>query len=252
MTIDWWTLLLQTINFLLLVWLLRRFLYKPVRAVIEKRRQLAEQALTAARTAEQQAETEKTELEAKTAELEQHRQAAIAAARQEAETEAGRILAGARKQAEAIVAEAHKTAEDERVAALSDLRQDIAATAVEIAQTILRKTANSSLNSVFLSRIMDEAASLSEADRARLEADIASGQAELEVATPTALIKTEQESWANTLTERFHLKRPPKFSVQPDLVGGAELRFPHATIRFAWADHLRQAEQLLEEGGKAS
>ncbi len=48
MKIDWWTLFLQTVNFLLLVWLLQHFLYKPVRAVFEKRRKLAEQALNKA------------------------------------------------------------------------------------------------------------------------------------------------------------------------------------------------------------
>ena len=44
MQIDWWTFALQTINFVVLVWLLWRVLYKPVREVIEKRKALAESA----------------------------------------------------------------------------------------------------------------------------------------------------------------------------------------------------------------
>ena len=37
MEIDWWTLAIQTVNFLVVVWLLSRFLYRPVRRMIEAR-----------------------------------------------------------------------------------------------------------------------------------------------------------------------------------------------------------------------
>ena len=70
MTIDWWTLFLQTVNFLVLVWLLQHFLYNPVRAVIEKRRVFAEQALLEAEATKKAAAAAKTEFEAKSAELE--------------------------------------------------------------------------------------------------------------------------------------------------------------------------------------
>ena len=48
MSFDWWTFGLQVINFLVLVWLLQRFLYKPVRRIIEQRRELAGKALSEA------------------------------------------------------------------------------------------------------------------------------------------------------------------------------------------------------------
>ena len=37
MNIDWFTLIAQIINFILLMWLLKRFLYKPILAAIDKR-----------------------------------------------------------------------------------------------------------------------------------------------------------------------------------------------------------------------
>ncbi|MDR3415765.1 MAG: hypothetical protein P4L83_06225, partial [Nevskia sp.] len=56
MKIDWWTLALQAVNVLVLLWLLQRFLYLPVRRVLEQRQRQATQMLDQARTAQAQAE----------------------------------------------------------------------------------------------------------------------------------------------------------------------------------------------------
>lgn len=245
MTIDWWTLLLQTVNFLVLVWLLQHFLYKPVRAVIAKRRALTEQALLKAEASEQDAATAKAEFEAKSAELERSREASVKAAQQTAEADAKTIIAQARKEAGQIEDEARKVAEDTHSAAMANLKQEIVATAVKIAETILRKTAGSDLNDVFLYRILDEIDALDKEDRARIDADIAGKGGALEVATPMTLTEAERDNWTKTLSERLRLRSAPSFATEPDLLGGAELRFPHATVRFAWSDQLKKAADIL-------
>jgi F-type H+-transporting ATPase subunit b len=244
MTIDWWTLFLQTVNFLLLVWLLQHFLYKPVRAVIEKRRALAQQALLKAEATEKEASAAKAKFEKKTAALEQTREASIEEAQEGAEAEAKKIVAQARKQAEGIVAEAHKTAESSRSEALATVKQDIVETAVKIAATILRKTANSDLNEVFLAHVLEEIGALSKEDRSRIDADIADKGA-VEVATSMKLTKGERDAWTKTLREQLQLRGAPHFTIDPTLLGGAELRFPHATVRFAWSDQLKKAADIL-------
>jgi F-type H+-transporting ATPase subunit b len=245
MTIDWWTFFLQTVNFLLLVWLLQHFLYKPVKAVIERRRQLAEQALLKAEATEKEAATAKAEFEAKSAELERNREASAKAAQKAAAADAKTIIAQARKEADQIEAKARKVAEDTHSAALANLKQEIVETAVKVAETILRKTANSDLNEVFLSHILDEIDALNKDDRARIDADIASKDGAVEVATSMQLTETERETWTKTLSQHLHLRGRPGFTTEPDLLGGAELRFRHATVRFAWSDQLKKAADIL-------
>jgi F-type H+-transporting ATPase subunit b len=247
MTIDWWTLFLQTVNFLLLVWLLQHFLYTPVRAVIEKRRALAEQALLKAEATEKEASKAKATFEEKSAALEQAREASIEKAQDSAEAEAKKIVTQAKQQAEKIVVDAHKAADDSRSEALATVKQDIVETAVKIAATILRKTANSDLNEVFLAHVLDEIGALSKEDRARIDADIASGKGGVEVATSMKLTKAERDAWTKTLRERLHLRSAPHFTIDPALLGGAELRFSHATVRFAWSDQLKKAADILAQ-----
>lgn len=247
MTIDWWTLFLQTVNFLLLVWLLQHFLYKPVRSVIEKRRVLAEEALLKAESTEKDAETAKSEFEAETAALEKTREAVIEGARQSAEADAKKIVAEARRQADSILATAQKTAEESHAEALASVKQDVVETAVQIAGTILRKTAQSSLDAVFLARLLEEIDSLSDEDRARIDGDIAGGKGGVEVATPMELKADARDAWAKALTERLHLQQAPRFVVDPELLGGAELRFQHETVGFAWSDQLEKAAEVLKD-----
>jgi F-type H+-transporting ATPase subunit b len=245
MTIDWWTLFLQTVNFLLLVWLLQHFLYKPVRAVIEKRQALAEQDLLKAEASEKAASEAKSTFEEKSAALEKSREASIEKAQESADVEAKKIVAQARQQAEGILAEARKAADVSRDEALANVKQDIVETAVKIAETILRKTANSDLNDVFLSRVLEEIGALSKEDRARIDADIASDKGAVEVATSMKLNKGERDAWTKTLREQLHLRSAPSFTTEPALLGGAELRFPHATVRFAWSDQITKATDIL-------
>ena len=86
MHIDLWTLALQTINVLVLVWLLARFLFRPVAAIIAARRAAADKLLADAAAKLQQATDEA---------------AAIAHQREGLAGEGQRILAEARATAEA-------------------------------------------------------------------------------------------------------------------------------------------------------
>src|ERR1700735_2520227 len=90
MTIDWWTLAIQTVNVVILVWLLGRFFWRPVAAMIERTRagfaQEREAILTAAREAAEQAQAACLENATKEAtSLEATAKAAIAKEKTEAD-----------------------------------------------------------------------------------------------------------------------------------------------------------------------
>ena len=63
MRIDWTTLALQTINVLVLVWLLARFLFRPVTTIIAERRAAAEKLLADAAAQRAHAQTDAAEIE---------------------------------------------------------------------------------------------------------------------------------------------------------------------------------------------
>ena len=119
MTIDWWTLGIQTVNVAILVWLLQRFFWRPVAAMIEQRRDATRRSMAEAEVAKAQATAALAEIEQTRAGFAKEREAILTAARAEAETTRIALLADARQQAASIAAAA-KAAIDQATAAAAD------------------------------------------------------------------------------------------------------------------------------------
>ncbi|MEA2093703.1 MAG: F0F1 ATP synthase subunit delta [Pseudomonadota bacterium] len=92
MELNWSTFLLEIINFLILVWILKHFFYKPVLNVIARRRRSIEKSLNDANTLHQDAEALRVRYENRLAEWEKERQAAQSSLDKEIETERTRRM----------------------------------------------------------------------------------------------------------------------------------------------------------------
>lgn len=108
--IDWKMLALQTAAFLILLAVLKKWVYPPLVAMLDQREAELQASAKAARTAQKEAEA----AEAKTAAL-----------LKEARAEAGAIVAAARDEAAEVVEAAHQKATDKAEALLQSARDDI-------------------------------------------------------------------------------------------------------------------------------
>lgn len=93
MELNWTTFVLEILNFLVLVWLLKRFLYRPVQAAIERRRQSIEADLAAAQASNQQAEALQQQRQQQLHAWEQQQQNAKEALQQDIDAERERRMA---------------------------------------------------------------------------------------------------------------------------------------------------------------
>ena len=92
MLIDWFTVGAQALNFIILVWLLKRFLYKPILNAIDAREQRIAAELAAADAKEAEAQKERDEFHHKNEEFDQQRATLLSKATQEAKAERKRLL----------------------------------------------------------------------------------------------------------------------------------------------------------------
>ena len=76
MELNWTTVILEIINFLVLVWILKRFLYRPVLQVIEERRARIEATLAEAKEQQEAAERLQPQYENRLAEWQRDKQTA--------------------------------------------------------------------------------------------------------------------------------------------------------------------------------
>jgi F-type H+-transporting ATPase subunit b len=102
MLIDWFTVGAQIVNFLILVWLLKHFLYKPILDAIDAREKRIAAELADADTKKAEAEKERTDFEDKNKAFDQQRSALLGKAADEAKAERERLIDQAQKDAEGL------------------------------------------------------------------------------------------------------------------------------------------------------
>jgi F-type H+-transporting ATPase subunit b len=107
--IDWFTVAAQLINFLILVWLLKRFLYRPILDAIDAREARIAAELADADTKKAEARKERDDFQHKNAAFEQQRAALLSQARDEAKAERQRLLDEARQAADILSAQRIQT-----------------------------------------------------------------------------------------------------------------------------------------------
>src|SRR5580693_9013750 len=104
MLIDWFTVGAQALNFLILVWLMKRFLYKPIIGAIEAREKLIAAELADAAAKKAEAQKDRDEFQHKNEEFDKQRAALLSKATDDANGERQRLLDEAGKAADALSA----------------------------------------------------------------------------------------------------------------------------------------------------
>lgn len=145
-------LLYTVVNILVLFLLLRKFLYKPVMNIIAQRQKQVDDALNAAETSKKEAAAAMNAAQEKLRGVDNEAAARRTAYEQQAETEKQQLLADARKQADAIVAEGKAAAEAERQ---NKLRQADAQTTA-LARTMCEKLLSRNLTEQDDARLLDD------------------------------------------------------------------------------------------------
>ncbi len=247
MLIDWFTVGAQVVNFLILVWLLKRFLYRPILDAIDARekRIAGELADAAARMAE--AVAMRDDFDRKSEAFEQQRATLLKQATDAAKTERHRLMDEARQAAEALSAKRMQALNDE----VHSLSQAIARRAqqevFEIARKALAGLASANLEErmveVFIGRLRDLDGHARENFARALEA--ASGAALVRSAfdLPPAQQGAVQQALGEIFGQEIHVS----FQTAPDLVSGIEVTASGQRVAWSIANYLTSLEKNLDE-----
>ncbi len=245
MSFSWSTFALQAVNFLVLVWLLKRFLFKPVGVIVAERKAEIARAQAEAEAARQSAEQARRDLESRQAQVEAERQAIIDQARAQVADERSKMIEAARADMEKLKAAGLKRLEEERDRAVREVTDRSIQIAVGLAQRLLQQFSAPGLAELFLARVLDHLDHLGATERAALLRQFGHDGGQLIVATVYPLGAEAESKWRATLSERLGGRSQIAFATDKDLIAGVELKFPHAVLRFSWRDALDDARREL-------
>lgn len=245
MHLDVWTLVLQAANFLVLVWLLHRFLYRPILKVIDTRRD-AERKLAADLEARNAAAAAlQAELEKERAAVAEARDGVLRAARDAAAADRKSILAQAQAEAEALKAQAQTAFERERADAAHALGRDAARLAVSIVRRLLQQSPEAGLQAAAIERICQDIDALPDDVRQRIAERMTANERPPDVVTASPLDEAAKARLADALSRVFGAPVQPVFRVDASLLAGVEVHFPFTILRRTWADDLARIEAEL-------
>ena len=245
MQFNWWTFLLQTVNFAVLVWLLHRFLYRPVLRVIAARRGEIDKQYEQAKAAQSEAQAKLASIEAERAHIASERDAALKAAAAQADEAGVARRARAERDAAALLESARKTIAAERGAALAEARAVAVDLGCEIARRLLAEIPIKLRAEAWLERVEEYLAALPQAEREGLTHQIENG-ASLEVVTASELPVDAADSWRKRLQHALGDGIAVAFATDPALIAGVELHFPTAILRFSGQSTLAAMRSELD------
>jgi F-type H+-transporting ATPase subunit b len=247
MLIDWFTVGAQALNFLILVWLMKRFLYKPILHAIDAREKRIAAELADADKKKTEAQKESDEFKQKNEEFDQQRAALLRNAADEAKVEGQRLLDEARKAAAAWSTKRQDTLRNEE----HNLHQAISRRTQEevfaIARKALADLATASLEErlgeVFTRRLRE------------MDGQVKAGLAEaLETASVPAVVRSafdlpaeQRAAIQKAINETFSADIPVRFETAPDLISGIELTTNGQKVAWSISDYLASLEKGIEE-----
>jgi F-type H+-transporting ATPase subunit b len=251
MLIDWFTIAAQAINFLVLVWLMKRYLYRPILRAIDSREQLIAGKLADADTKKAEAQKEREGFEHKNQLFDRQHAAMVSKATDEAKAEAQRILDEARKAADALSARRAETLVQEAHSLnkilVGRVQQEVFAIARKALTDLAGASLEERLGTVFIGRLDALDAKAKAALAAALKASAEPARVRSAFELPAAQRTAIQKALAGLSDARVQVQ----FETSPDLISGIELTTNGSKLSWSIADYLtslsRGVDDLLEK-----
>jgi len=228
----WWTIALQTINFVILGVLLHRFLYKPVLGMIDARKAEVQRQYDDAKAAEYKAAAHLAAIESERAGIGAEREATLKAAATQAQEAAEARRAQAEREAQALLGDTRKTLAAERERALEEARRAALDLGTGVARRLLAELPMQFRAEAWIERIEQHLEALPKPERDALASQLTNGST-LTVITASPLPPSTADTWKSRLRRPLGSGAAIEFEVNPELIAGAELRFPTAILRLS-------------------
>jgi F-type H+-transporting ATPase subunit b len=247
MPIDWFTIVAQAINFLILVWLLKRFLYKPILNAIDERERGIRTQLAKAEEKKAAAQKERDDLQRKNDVFDQERAALLKNATDEAEAQRQRLLDEARKDADSLRAKRQEQLGSEQ----RNLSQEITRWTQKQVFAITRKTledlAAASLEERMGDVFVDRLRALTGSAKEQLAAALKSSKQPARVRSAFNLPAAKRSEIESAIKETLGAETQVQFETAPDVVSGIELSSNGQKVAWSIADYLATLEKSASE-----
>ncbi|EHJ91556.1 F0F1 ATP synthase subunit B [Vreelandella boliviensis] len=241
MSIDFWSLGLQAVNVIILIWLLSRFFWRPVAAAISKRQDAVGTLLSDAQTAKTNADTLLAEVTTAREGIAAERETMLTEAAKTAEIAANLTLTNAQKQAQTLIDTAQLESVREADALRAELTAQATQLAVNIAQKLLSRLDTAVVQSAFVGLLVEAIGALSADDRQSLRA----ADQGIEMVSTLDINEQDKATLTQALGQALGSLPALTFVSDSELIAGLEIKTPHFALHNSWQSDLTTIAKAL-------
>jgi F-type H+-transporting ATPase subunit b len=246
--IDWFTFIAQIINFIILVFLLWRFLYKPITKTMGERRKRIERQWKEAQQKQEEAQAEAESYRQKQQDLEQRREELLNEAKEKAKAEQETLIKQARQEVDKKQAEWHESIERQQDSFLENLRQRVQEQTHKISRRALQDLANAELEERAISVFIERLKHLEEEERETFRKSVQESEEDVVINSAFDMPEETQQKLRDILRKEDIVNgNEIKFSTSSDLICGVEMRSKNHQIAWSLADYLESLEEQLSK-----
>ncbi len=257
MHIDWFVFFAQIFNFLLLVYLLKRFLYGRIVKAMDEREAKIVQRYEDAEQEKIKAREQAEQYERKNRELSEMSDQMINEARAEAEAHKAELMAKARAEVDVVQHRWIETLAREQAAFLEELRRRAGQQIYSIARKALTDLADAELEQKMVSAFLKRLESIEEKEAKTIRDTMGKDKDGIIIQSAFTVPPTAREKIKETLARYMINGAPIQYATSGDIVSGIEMRTSGHKISWSLNDYLAALEenfsQALQEasGGRA-
>jgi F-type H+-transporting ATPase subunit b len=254
MPIDWFTVVAQAINFLILVWLLKRFLYKPILHAIDEREKGIAAKLAEAEAKQAEAQKERDDFQHKNEAFDQERAALLKKATDEANKERQRLIDEATRDADALRAKRRHALQSEQRNLNAEITRWTQKEVFAITRKTLADLATTSLEERMGEVLVRRVRALSGAAKEQLATAFKTSNHMVSVHSAFDMPPAQRSAIESAVKETFAPDAHVQFETAPELVSGIEVSTNGQKIAWSIADYMstleKSAGELLHQDAK--
>jgi F-type H+-transporting ATPase subunit b len=247
MIIDWFTIGAQALNFLILVWLMKRFLYKPILHAIDAREKRIAAELADADKKKATAQKERDAFQHKNEQFDQQRATLLSKATDEAKAERKRLLDEARQAATDLSVKRQETLRNDAHNLNQAISRRTQQEVFAITRKVLTDLAGVSLEErmvdVFLRRLRE----LNDTEKDGLKEALKAASGQVIMRSTFDLPVAQQSAIERVVKEVLAVKTHVRFETAPNLISGIELTTNGQKVAWSIADYLTSLEKGVDE-----
>lgn len=247
MLIDWFTVIAQVINFLILVWLLKRFLYRPILNAIDAREKRIEATISDAHAKEIESQKQREEYQQKNELFDQQRSAHMNEVLEAAKAERTQLLDAARQESDDLRARLQQALRNEQLSLNEELSRRAREEVFAIARKALFDLAGTSLEQRMTEIFLDRLRELNDAQMAEVKSAFKTSSHPLLVRTAFELPAQQCAAIETVIGEILGKEKQIEFNIVPDLVSGIEISCNGRKIAWSIADYLGSLVKRVDD-----